>query len=349
MSAKGYRAIRSPGSEPGGAVQRALVIGVELPQLAGPQPPEPDRPDPNAHQPSHRKADRVEHPAHLALATLDHYQPDPAAALGAAGRTRLDRPGDPVLQLDPPLQSRELTVRGRAVDLGQVLLLDLEPRVREPVRELAVVGQQQEALGVPVEPPDREHVHVLRKQVGQVPFGVRVAHRGRDAPGLVEREGPQRRIDVDPRAVDADLILRWIHAVAERRGLPVDLDAPGDDQLLAGPARSEPGPGERTLQPLLGHRVSRRRRPRSPMPAGSAAGAARATGARTATTGPAARGTRASSRTAPAGPASPRGRPRPPGRDRPARAGRPRSSRRARPRSGGASPAAYTRRSPASR
>ena len=41
-----------------------------------------------------------------------------------------------------------------ALDLGQVLLLDTEGRVGEAVGEVAVVGEQQQTLGVEVEPTD---------------------------------------------------------------------------------------------------------------------------------------------------------------------------------------------------
>ena len=44
-----------------------------------------------------------------------------------------------------------------ALDLDQVLLVDAEARVGEAVGQVAVVGEQQQALGVGVEPADGEH------------------------------------------------------------------------------------------------------------------------------------------------------------------------------------------------
>src|SRR5262245_1102549 len=119
------------GLEPGGPVQCALVLGLELAELAGLQSPQPDRPDADADQPAHREPDRVVPPPDLAFAALDHHEshsPSRARAPAApdpARRPRLDGASGPVLEVDPPLQTRELSVRGRPIDLRQVLLLDL--------------------------------------------------------------------------------------------------------------------------------------------------------------------------------------------------------------------------------
>ena len=49
-----------------------------------------------------------------------------------------------------------VAVRDLAVDLGDVGLVDLVRRVRHPLREVAVVGEQEQPLGVGVEPADVE-------------------------------------------------------------------------------------------------------------------------------------------------------------------------------------------------
>ena len=59
-------------------------------------------------------------------------------------------------------------------DLGEVGLHDAERRVGEPVGELAVVGQQQQALGVGVEASDVEEPGVaVGHEVGQRAAGPR--------------------------------------------------------------------------------------------------------------------------------------------------------------------------------
>src|SRR6185503_2449699 len=124
MSAKGYRpgspAVtngRRRGSETCRAVQRSDVLRFELADLAGAQLAEPDRPDADADEPAHRELDRVEHPADLTLAPLDHHQSDPTPPTRAAAstrtprRSRVDRLRGPVVELDTATQARELTAR----------------------------------------------------------------------------------------------------------------------------------------------------------------------------------------------------------------------------------------------
>src|SRR6478672_8443215 len=125
MSAKGYRqgsaAVTNGsgrGSETGRAVQRSDVLGFEFADLAGTQLAEADRPDADADQSTHRELDRVEHPADLALAPLDHHQPDPtppapaAASARTPGRTSVDGLRGPVVELDTATQARELAAGG---------------------------------------------------------------------------------------------------------------------------------------------------------------------------------------------------------------------------------------------
>jgi hypothetical protein len=71
-----------------------------------------------------------------------------------------------------------------ALDLGQVGLLDLVRRVGQPVRELAMVGEDDEALGVGVEPPDVEETLLAALDEvgeGRPPFRVVTASRPRRA------------------------------------------------------------------------------------------------------------------------------------------------------------------------
>ena len=93
-----------------------------------------------------------------------------------------------------------------AVDLGDVRLLDAVLRVRERVRERAVVRQQERAGRVDVEAADRDDARTRRDDVDDGAAAVRVA-RGRDVTdGLVQQD-------------DRELLLR------DRA--PVDLDAVG--------------------------------------------------------------------------------------------------------------------------
>ena len=61
--------------------------------------------------------------------------------------------------------------------MDQVLLLDAEAGMGQAVGQLAVVGEEQEPLGVGVEPPDREHPGLGRHQL----------HHRRPAVGVLRR------------------------------------------------------------------------------------------------------------------------------------------------------------------
>ena len=102
---------------------------------------------------THRMADGLAHPAHLALAALVDLSSSsrpaeaPRRAPARSGRRRARRPRAGARS------ARSL--HRAAADARAVGLRDLEARVREPVGEVAVVGQQDQAGRVGVEAPDR--------------------------------------------------------------------------------------------------------------------------------------------------------------------------------------------------
>ena len=88
----------------------------------------------------------------------------------------------------PSRSARSAPRLGHALDLGEVLLLDAVARMREQLRELAVVGEDQQALGVAVEPADREHARLVGHEVEHGRAALRVASRSsRCRAGLLSR------------------------------------------------------------------------------------------------------------------------------------------------------------------
>ena len=87
----------------------------------------------------------------------------------------------------------------------------------EPVREVAVVGEKQQSLGVLVEAADREHPRLGGHEVGDAATSVRVAGRRDDAGRLVQQVVDQAGARADRDAVDLDAIDGRIDLVAERR------------------------------------------------------------------------------------------------------------------------------------
>ena len=119
-----------------------------------------------------------------------------------------------------------------------------------------------QALGVAVETADGEHAGLGGHQRQHGRPALRVVGRGDDVVRLVQqvvdevgRRRHQHAVDLDPDGGGVD-------APAQHGHLPVDGDAAGGDQLLAGPARSQPRPGQDLLEALAVPLRRRRRPPR---------------------------------------------------------------------------------------
>ena len=201
-------------------------MGLELAPGAG---LEPRKREPGIRAPvqaDDRVADRLAHPLHLVLAALVEDELDPVRAEAA----RACRRGAAVLELDALTEAAERLVVRLALDLRLVRLLDAVARVREPVRERAVVREQERAGGVGVEAADRDDARLRRDEVDDGAAALRVACGGDDARGLVQEQDcePLRR-DLAP--VDLDAVGRPDERVELPR-LAVDADASGLDQRV---------------------------------------------------------------------------------------------------------------------
>ena len=154
--------------------------------------------------------------------------------------------GRAVVELDAVRETREVALVEIAVDGCDVRLLDAVARVRERVRERAVVREEQRAGRVDVEAADRDDARVARDDVDDGAPSLRVARRRDVADGLVEQQvrEPLRR-DLD--AVDLDPVGLLDEGV-EPAGLAVHADAAGLDQVVGLPARGDAGAGEVGVQ-----------------------------------------------------------------------------------------------------
>ena len=114
----------------------------------------------------------LEHPADLAILALAQPHLDPAVAAGAPFQIGVDRAVADALDLDAVDQILELRLADRAEDAGAVGALDAGRGQLELALELAVGGEQQQPLGVQVEPADRHHP---RQALGQAVVDGRAA------------------------------------------------------------------------------------------------------------------------------------------------------------------------------
>ena len=124
---------------------------------------------------------------------------------GPSSRASAGR-GAAVLELDALGEPAERVAARPALDLGDVDLLDLVARVGEPVRELAVVREQERAGRVRVEPADRDDARLVADEADDGRPPVRVARGRDDARRLVQEHvgEPLRRerppVELDPAA-----------------------------------------------------------------------------------------------------------------------------------------------------
>jgi hypothetical protein len=202
--------------------------------------PVDDRAEPHALQPHDRMAHGVAHVADLPRPPLvkrdRHQRLIPARTEARVDETDHGGRRAPALDGHAAAQPLEGVVAGHAAHPGVVLAFHLVARVQQAGREVAVVGQQQQALRVVVETAHRVDVlaHV-RQQVedGRPLLGVLPGRHV--AARLVEQDVPVARGDADTLAVHADVVVRRVGPRAEfPDGHAVDRHAAVQDKRFGG-------------------------------------------------------------------------------------------------------------------
>ena len=152
---------------------------------------------------------------------------------GQAGTAplRLQKPdlwlGDGVAVQRHPATQQSLFLRGITTDPHMVALVHLAAGMGHLLGKSSVIGEQQQALGVHIQPSDGPDPlaaagHQLR---GVLPPAL-VAEGGDDAPGLIQHQidalGPVRQL----LAVNQNQVLLRVSLLAQRGPLPIDQDPP---------------------------------------------------------------------------------------------------------------------------
>ena len=146
--------------------------------LAGLQVEQLERPVGEADQPVHVDAEVGEDAAHLAVLALAQAHGDPGVGALHAVDAGLDRPVAHALDLDAVLQLVEIGLLHAAVRTHPVAAQPAGGRQLHVAGEGAVVGEQQQAFAVEVEPADGDDA---RQPLGQVVEHGRAALAGRRA------------------------------------------------------------------------------------------------------------------------------------------------------------------------
>src|ERR671925_299869 len=222
--------------------ERVDLRGAQTARLAHRQHAHPQRPQRDALKRPHRMPHRLAHPPYLALAALVQ---DELQAVGSHHPHRRRR-RHAVGERHPRAQRPQRLLPDRpAAHPGHVRPRHLVARVHEPVRQLAVVGEQDEAGGVGVQPADWIQARARRRdQPHHRRSTLRVARRRHHAGGLVDHPDDALLRAADELAVDAHLRRHGDPAPEVGHHLPVDGHPPGPDQVLGRPAGGHTRVGE---------------------------------------------------------------------------------------------------------
>ncbi len=157
--------------------------------LAGPLIAERDRPEVRTHEPVDRESGLREQPPHDVLSALVQHHFNERLLADRVHHLEAVYPRQAVLEQDALTQPLAQTLRDDAVYLRKVRLLHAVGRMRQPVRQFAVVHQEDQALGLGVEAADvEEPLRPTLDQVADVRAALRVRHRGQHARGFVQRQ-----------------------------------------------------------------------------------------------------------------------------------------------------------------
>ena len=148
------------------------------------------------------KSHRGGHSSHLTVSTLAQREAQPAGRDRLAESYRritrpqpvrfrrtlgLRRQGRAVFEHHAPAQRLQCGLVDLTLDLGQVGLGLLVPGIGQTMRQGAVVGQQQQTLTVPIQPPSRVDV-LLPNEFGQGCPTVGIGELAQHAVGFVQSE-----------------------------------------------------------------------------------------------------------------------------------------------------------------
>ncbi len=199
----------------------------------------------------HRVANGCTQALHQVRPPLAHRHSQPGVAFRRLETLHLERAGRTVLQADTGQESGQALVGGDALHLGQVGARDLKAGVQKPVRGRSVVGDQQRALGVPVQSADGEDAggDALQKAADGGPT-LRVLQGGDDARRLVQHVPGHLVRRHNQFAVQGDQVVGFDLGAKRRGRLVIHRHPTGGDEFLGMASRGDAGSSQVTLQPF---------------------------------------------------------------------------------------------------
>ena len=169
---------------------------------------QPERAIADADQPVHRQIDGRQGAANLAVLALAQADRQPGVGTLNAVQHHLHRQEPLAFDGHAAAQRFQIRIGRVAVDADAILAQPAGGGQFQPALQRAIVGQQQQAFGIEVEPPDRHHARQLFRQV--VEHGraaLFIAGRGHQPFGFVIQPQPRRFGFGEGLAIDTDAVL----------------------------------------------------------------------------------------------------------------------------------------------
>ena len=231
-------------------LQPSYLIRAQVPPRSARQRAEPERAVTRAMEPRDAQSHRLAHSAHLPVASLVQDDLD----LGPLGSRVPDpdlagRADGARLELNALAQATDLRPVGRPVEPHAVELPHPVARMHEVVGELAIVGGDDQAAGLGIEPADREQARPGRQQRAHGRSSLGIVERRDDPDRLVDHHVAERGAPGDRASVHLDAVAVGYHVGA---GLldhgAVDPHRAGLDQRIALASRSDAATGEQLVE-----------------------------------------------------------------------------------------------------
>lgn len=200
--------------------------------------------DPGADQLFHFVSEFVKHPANLPVNALAQDDTNP----GRLNRRDFFDPRSLPIEDHAARQFRGERRIPRAIERHFVFLLDLVAGMSETLSQLAIIGQDEKALGLRIEPANIEQARQMgREKIEDGVARVGIAARGNKT-GRFVQDDVEAALAVHQLAIDFDVVaLRRLRAEVGANAA-VDRDPPRGNQFIAVPPRAKAGGSEKAVQ-----------------------------------------------------------------------------------------------------
>lgn len=215
------------------------------------QGPEREGPIGDADQAVDLESERGEHAPDLAILAFAQAHCEPAIVRGPALEPRLDGPIDHAIDGDAVREGGKARLIDSAVRPHAIAPYPSGRRHLEPAGEAAIIGEEDQPLGIEIEPADRDHARqMLRQTLEKRRSAPRIPVRRHEAGRLVASPQPGRFRGGDLLAIDQDAIETLDQHGRATKTPAIESDPPGRDHALDLPARGDAGTRKRLCDPL---------------------------------------------------------------------------------------------------